>query len=61
MARKETIYTVSTETNEVIRVSQTFLAALEFAATLKSGAAYVCTSIFALRKGDVAVDVEVLS
>ena len=61
MARKEAVYTVSKETNEVLRVSQSFLAALEFAATLKAGTVYVCSSIFALSKGDVAVDVEVLS
>lgn len=53
MARKETIYTVSKETNEIIRTSRTFLAAVEFAATLAAGQAYLCTSEFQdLKKGD---------
>lgn len=53
MARKETIYTVSNETNEVIRASRTMLAAIEFGATLESGSFYTCTSEFqSLKKGE---------
>jgi type II secretory pathway component PulF len=53
MARKETIYTVSTETNTILRASRTFLAALEFAANLTSNSYYLCTSEFQdLKKGD---------
>lgn len=53
MARKETIYTVSNETNEVIRASRTVLAALEFGATLADDSFYTCTSEFQnLKKGD---------
>lgn len=59
MARKETIYTVDKETNTIVRVSKTYLAAIQFAATLKDGTVYTCTSVFQdLKKGDVMVDVK---
>lgn len=54
MARKETIYTVSKKTNEIVRVSRTYLAAVEFAATLPVDSVFTCTSEFQdLKKGDV--------
>lgn len=50
MARKEMIYSVSKETNEVVRVSKTYLAAIQFA----DDTMYICTSEFqSLKKGDV--------
>lgn len=50
MARKEIIYSVSKETNEVVRVSKTYLAAIKFA----DDTMYICTSEFQnLKKGDV--------
>lgn len=54
MARKETIYSVDKETNVIVRVSRTYLAAIEFA----DDTMYVCTSEFQnLRKGDVMSNV----
>lgn len=53
MARKETIYTVSKETNTIIRASRTYLAAIEFSATLGRADTFLCTSEFQdLKKGD---------
>lgn len=50
MARKETIYTVSKETNQIVRVSRTYLAAIQFA----DDSMFVCTSEFQdMKKGDV--------
>lgn len=50
MARKEMIYSVNKETNEVVRVSKTYLAAIQFA----DDTMYICTSEFqSLKKGDV--------
>lgn len=58
MSRKETIYTVSTETNQVLRASRDYSNALSFAATLKTGTYYMCTSVFGnLKKNDPMVDV----
>lgn len=49
MARKETIYSVSKETNQIVRVSRTYLAALQFA----DQTMFLCTSEFRdLKKGD---------
>lgn len=49
MARKEMIYVVSKETNMIVRVSKTYLAALQFA----DETMYLCTSEFQnLKKGD---------
>jgi len=49
MARKETIYSVSKETNQIVRVSRTYLAALQFA----DETMFICTSEFGdLKKGD---------
>ena len=49
MARKEMIYSVSKETNQIVRVSRTYLAALQFA----DETMYICTSEFqSLKKGD---------
>lgn len=49
MALKETIYSVSKETNQSIRVSRTYLAALQFA----DESMFLCTSEFSnLKKGD---------
>lgn len=49
MARKETIYTVNKETNVIVRVSRTYLAAIQFAGDNM----FVCTSEFQnLKKGD---------
>ena len=50
MARKESIYTVSEDTNEIVRKSSNVLAALEFGATLTAGTFYTCTSEFDLKK-----------
>lgn len=59
MARKETIYTVDKETNTILRVSKTYLAAIQYAATLKADCVYTCTSIFQnLKKGDAVVDIK---
>ena len=53
MARKENIYTVSIESNLILRVSRTFQSAVEFAATLPVNSYYLCTSEFqCLKKGD---------
>jgi hypothetical protein len=52
MARKESIYVVSEETNQIVRKSSNVLAALEFGATLTEGTFYTCTSEFDLKKGD---------
>lgn len=53
MARKETIYVVAKETNEIARASSSFLAAATFAASIASGSYYICTSEFqTLKKGD---------
>lgn len=53
MARKETIYTVSKETNLIVRVSKSLLSAIEYAATLPAGEVFVCTSEFqGMKKGD---------
>lgn len=58
MARKETIYTVNKETNTIIRVSRTFLAAIQFAATLPANTYEVVTSEFSdLKKGEQMTDV----
>ena len=55
MARKEMIYSVNKETNEVVRVSRTYLAALQFA----DETLYLCTSEFQnLKKGDVITGIE---
>lgn len=49
MARKETIYSANKETNEIIRVSRTYLAAIQFA----DETMFICTSEFQdLKKGD---------
>lgn len=49
MARKEAIYSVSKETNEIIRVSRTYLAAIQFA----DETMFICTSEFQnMKKGD---------
>lgn len=54
MARKEMIYSVDKETNIIVRVSKTYLAAIQFA----DESVYVCTSVFQnLKKSDVMVDV----
>ena len=53
MARKETIYTVNNETNEIIRASRTVLSALQFAATLPAKSYYICTGELELKKGQV--------
>ena len=53
MARKENIYAVSTESNQIVRVSRTFQAAIEFRAMQYAGTVYLCTSEFqCLKKGD---------
>lgn len=58
MARKETVYAVNKETNEIVRASRTLLAATEFAATLAAGQVYLCTSEFQdLKKGDTISDI----
>jgi hypothetical protein len=49
MARKENIYAVSKETNEIVRVSRTYLSAITFA----DETMFLCTSEFqCLKKGD---------
>lgn len=49
MARKEMIYSVDKETNLIVRVSKTYLAAIQFA----DETMYICTSEFQnLKKGD---------
>ena len=49
MARKEMIYSVDKKTNMIVRVSKTYLAALQFA----DDTMYLCTSEFQnLKKGD---------
>ena len=52
MARKESIYVVSKETNQIVRKSKSVLSAFEFGATLEAGTFYTCTSEFDLKKGD---------
>jgi hypothetical protein len=53
MARRENIYTVSAESNLVLRVSRSFQSAAEFAASLPANSYYICTSEFqCLKKGD---------
>lgn len=53
MARKETIYTVSKESNQIVRASKTFLDAIQFAATMPAESCYLATSEFQnLKKGD---------
>lgn len=50
MARKENIYSVNKETNEIVRVSRSYLAAIQFA----DDSMFICTSEFqGLKKGDV--------
>lgn len=50
MARKEMIYSVNKETNEIVRVSRTYLAAIQFA----DETMFICTSEFQdMKKGDV--------
>ncbi len=61
MAKNQTVYCVDSDTNEVVRVSRTFLAAIEFAAKFPQGAVNVYSSIFPLKKGDQMVDGEVLA
>ena len=59
MAKRETIYVVSKDDNLIIRASRSFLAALEFSATLKSDSYYLCTSEFNdLKKGDPMSNIE---
>ena len=49
MARKEMVYSVDKATNTIVRVSKTYLAALQFA----DDTMYLCTSEFQnLNKGD---------
>lgn len=49
MARKEMVYSVDKATNLIVRVSKTYLAAIQFA----DETMYVCTSEFQnLKKGD---------
>jgi len=53
MARKEIIYVVSNDDNLIIRASRSFLAAIQFAASLEEDSFYLCTSEFgSLKKGD---------
>lgn len=54
MARKGNVYTVDKNTNTILRVSKTYLAALEFRADMENPqSAYLCTSEFQnLKKGD---------
>lgn len=59
MARKETIYTVDAFTNTIVRVSRSYLAAIQYAATLKDGSVYTCTSVFQdLKKNDPIADIK---
>lgn len=54
MARKESIYSVDKETNTIVRVSRTYLAAIQFA----DETMYICTSEFQdLKKGDAMSNV----
>lgn len=54
MARKEMIYSVDKETNQIVRVSSTYLSAIQFA----DNSMYVCTSEFqCLKKGDVMTNI----
>lgn len=54
MARKENIYSVSKETNEIVRVSRSYLAAIQFA----DESMFLCTSEFQdLKKGDVIANI----
>lgn len=54
MARKENIYSVDKETNQIVRVSRTYLAAIQFA----DDSMYICTSEFQnLKKGDAMSNV----
>lgn len=56
MALKENIYTVDKKTNTIVRVSRTYLAAIQFA---DYDTMYICTSVFQnLKKGDLMVDVK---
>lgn len=60
MARKELIYAVNKATNEVVRVSKSLLAALEFKALNRHNAQslFLCTSEVTLKKGDVVAFVK---
>lgn len=59
MGRIETVYTVGKETNTIVRVSRTYLAAIQYAATLKEGSIYTCTSVFQdLKKNDPIVQIK---
>lgn len=59
MGRIETVYTVDKETNIIVRVSRTYLAAIQYAATLKGDSVYACTSVFQdLKKNDPIVDIK---
>lgn len=54
MARKELIYSVNKNTNTIVRVSRSYLAALEFA----DDSMYICTSPLAgMKKGDIMAEV----
>lgn len=54
MARKEMIYSVDKKTNTIVRVSKTYLAAIQYA----DETMYVCTSVFqTLKKGDTITDI----
>lgn len=54
MARKEMVYSVDKETNLIVRVSKTYLAAIQFA----DDSMYICTSEFQnLKKGDAISNV----
>lgn len=60
MARKENIYAVNKTTNEVVRVSKSYQAALEFQALSRENAQslFLCTSEVTLKKGDVVAFVK---
>lgn len=54
MARKELIYSVDKSTNTIVRVSRSYLAALEFV----DDSMYICTSpLSGMKKGDVMAEV----
>lgn len=54
MARKEMIYSVDKKTNQIVRVSKTYLAAIQYA----DETMYVCTSVFqTLKKGATISDI----
>ena len=54
MARKELIYSVDKNTNTIVRVSRSYLAALEFA----DDSMYICTSpLVGMKKGDIMAEV----